>query len=114
MASFWIAPAYQPEAGLAWTLAGWIAFGYLFFQTLFLLVAATQDKPIGISDPIVASFPFLAGSAVLAAWITGRLPLSTFQLNGLAFLLATTVAEFLLTVWIRIAVNRRAVAVDAG
>ncbi len=114
VASFWIAPAYQPEAGLAWTLAGWLAFGYLFFQTLFLLVAATQDKPIGISDPIVASFPFLAGSAVLAAWITGRLPLSTFQLNGLAFLLATTVAEFLLTVWIRIAVNRRAVAVDAG
>ena len=87
---------------------------YLFFQTLFLLVSATQDKPIGISDPIVASFPFLAGSAALAAWLVGRLPLSPFLLNGLAFLLATTVAEFLLTVWIRIVVNRRAVATAAG
>ena len=108
VASFWFAPTYQPASGFAWTIAGWFAFGYLFFQTLFLLVAATQNRPIGISDPIVAIIPFLAGLAVLAAWLLGRLPLSAFQLNALAFLLATTVAEFLVTVWIRVAVSRRA------
>jgi hypothetical protein len=107
VASFWFAPTYEPAAGFTWTIAGWFAFGYLFFQTLFLLAAATQDRPIGVSDPIVASIPFLAGLAVLAAWLLGRLPLSFFQLNALAFLLATTVAEFLVTVWIRNAVRRR-------
>ena len=112
VASFWLAPTYQPASGLAWTLAGWFAFGYLFFQTLFLLVSATQGKALGVSDPIVASFPFVAGLVVVAAWLLGRLPLSHFQLNGLAFLLATTLAEFFLTVWIRIVVNRRAAAVD--
>jgi hypothetical protein len=113
VASFWLAPTYQPASGLAWTLAGWFAFGYLFFQTLFLLVSATQGKALGVSDPIVASFPFVAGLVVVAAWLLGRLPLSHFQLNGLAFLLATTLAEFFLTVWIRIVVNRRAAVVDS-
>jgi hypothetical protein len=82
--------------------------------TLFLLVSATQVKKLGVSDPIIAALPFVAGMAVVAAWLLGRLPLSYFQLNGLAFLLATTLAEFFLTVWIRIVVNRRAVAVDVG
>ena len=114
VASFWIAPTYEPASGFAWTLAGWFAFGYLFFQTLFLLVSATQVKVLGVIDPIIASLPFVAGLAVVAAWLLGRLPLSYFQLNGLAFLLATTLAEFILTVWIRIVVNRRAIPVDAG
>ena len=74
---------------------------------------AFSNKALGVSDPIVASFPFVAGLVVVAAWLLGRLPLSHFQLNGLAFLLATTLAEFFLTIWIRIVVNRRAVAVDA-
>ena len=114
VASFLLVPSYQPESGLAWTLAGWLSFGYLFFQTLFLLVAATQDRAIGISDPIVASVPFVAGFAVLGAWLMGRLPLSLFQFNSLAFLLATTIAEFFVTVWIRIAVNRRTIPASAG
>jgi hypothetical protein len=114
VASFSFAPTFEPASGFAWTIAGWFAFGYLFFQTLFLLIAATQDRPIGVSDPIVASFPFLAGLAVLAAWLLGRLPLSLFQLNALAFLLATSVAEFFVTVWIRTVVNRRATPAQVG
>jgi hypothetical protein len=114
VASFWLAPTYQPASGLAWTLAGWFAFGYLFFQTLFLLVSATQGKALGVSDPIVASFPFVAGLVVVAAWLLDRLPLSHFQFfsRRLPGPLATTLAEFFLTVWIRIVVNRRAAAVD--
>ena len=109
---FWLAPTFQPDSHIAWALPGWIAGAYLFMQILFLLVSATQGKALGISDPIVASFPFVAGLVVVAAWLLGRLPLSHFQLNGLAFLVATTLAEFFLTVWIRIVVNRRAAAVD--
>jgi hypothetical protein len=107
VASFWLAPGYEPASGFVWTLAGWFSFGYLFFQTLFLLVSATRGRGIGVSDPIVASLPFIAGAVVVAAWMLGRLPLSLFQLNSLAFLLATTLAEFCLTVWVRIVVNRR-------
>src|ERR1044072_3484925 len=84
VASFWVAPTYQPASGFAWTIAGWFAFGYLFFQTMFLLRSATQPKVLGISDPIIASFPLIAGLTVGAAWLLGHLPLSLFQLNGLA------------------------------
>jgi hypothetical protein len=111
VASFWLVPGYEPASGLAWTGAGWFAFAYLFFQTMFLLSSAAQGKTIGLMDPIVASLPVIAGGAVLAAWMLGRLPLSLFQLNSLAFLLATTVGEFLLTVWIRRALNRRGTSV---
>jgi len=114
VASFWLAPTYQPTSGFVWTIAGWFAFGYLFFQTLFLLRSATQVRVLGVFDSVVASFPIVAGSVVAAAWVLGRLPLSLFQLNGLAFLLATTLAEFVLTVWIRNAVNRRVNAVGAS
>lgn len=110
VASFWLAPTYQPTSAFAWTIAGWFAFGYLFFQTLFLLKSATETKVLGLFDTVTASFPFVAGSVVAATWVLGRLPLSLFQLNSLAFLLATTLAEFFLTVWIRKVVNRRAAA----
>lgn len=106
-ASFWLAPTYEPASGILWTVAGWCAFGYLFFQTMFLLVSATKVKTISLVDPIVASLPFIAGLVVLAAWSFGRLPLSLFQLNSLAFLLATTLAELALTVATRKVVNRR-------
>ncbi len=114
VASFWLAPTYQPASGLAWTLAGWFAFSYLFFQTLFLLISATRDRVLSVSDPIVAAFPLVAGSVVAAAWLLGHLPLSQFQVNSLAFLVATTLAEFVLTVWVRFVVNRRAGAIDAS
>ena len=114
VASFLIAPGYEPASGFAWTIAGWFAFGYLFFQTLFLLRSATQERVLGILDAMAASLPVVAGVAVGVAWILGRLPLSLFQLNSLAFLLATTLAEFVLTIWIRNAVNRRGTAAAAA
>lgn len=108
--SFLLAPTFEPQTGLLWTLSGWFAFGYLFFQTMFLLISAAQGKVIRVVDPIIASLPFLAGLGVVSAWLFGRLALSVFQLNSLAFLLATTLAEFMLTVATRAVVNRRASA----
>jgi len=39
---------------------------------------------------------------------------SVFQLNSLALLIASALGEFLLTIWIRFVVNRRAIAIDAA
>src|SRR5438876_8976729 len=62
---FWMAPGYSPEAGLIWAVPGWLAFAYLFFQMLFLLVSATQIRALGVFDSIVAIFPVLAGLVIV-------------------------------------------------
>jgi hypothetical protein len=111
---FWVAPSYSPEAGLIWALPGWLAFAYLFFQMLFLLVSASQIRALGVLDSIVAIFPVVAGLVIVVEWMLGHLALSTFQVNALAILLAAAVGEFLLTIWIRFVVNRRTLAIDAG
>jgi hypothetical protein len=111
---FWLQPTFQPAGGFAWTIPGWIAFAYLFSQIMFLLVSATQIRALGVLDSIVSIFPFVAGLVMIAEWVLGRLPFSLYQLNALAFVLATGLAEFLLTVWIRFVVNRRTIAIDAS
>jgi hypothetical protein len=114
VAFFWLQPTFQPAGGFAWTIPGWIAFAYLFSQILFLLVSATQIRALGVLDSIIAIFPFVAGLVLVAEWVLGRLPFSLYQLNALAVLLTTGLAEFLLTVWIRFVVNRRTISIDAG
>jgi len=37
----------------------------------------------------------------------------TFQLNALAIMLAASLGEFLLTIWVRFVVNRRTIGIDA-
>jgi len=51
-AFFWGAPQVEPQSGLAWTAPGWVAFTYLFFQMLFLLVSATQIRVLGALSPL--------------------------------------------------------------
>jgi hypothetical protein len=114
VAFFWGAPSFEPESGLAWTIPGWLAFAYLFFQILFLLVSATQVRALGVLDSVVAIFPFIAGMVTIIEWILGRLPFSTFQLNAVATMLAAGLGEFLLTVWIRFVVNRRTIGIEAS
>ncbi len=111
---FWTAPGYSPEAGLIWAVPGWLAWIYLFFQLLFLLVSATQIRAVRVLDSLVAVFPVVAGLVILVEWLLGHLSLSMFQVNALATLLAAAVAEFLLTIWIRFVINRRIFAVAAG
>jgi hypothetical protein len=111
-AFFWGAPQVEPQSGLAWTAPGWIAFTYLFFQMLFLLVSATQIRALGVLDSIISIAPFVAGLVTATEWLMGHLNLSTFQINALATMLAAGLGEFLLTVWVRFVVNRRTIGID--
>ena len=111
---FWLAPGYSPESHIAWAIPGWIAGGYLFTQILFLLVSATQIRTLGVLDTIVAILPVVAGLVLIAEWLLGHVPLSLFQLNALGLVIATSLGEFLLTVWIRFVLNRRTIAIDAS
>jgi len=114
IAYFWLLPTLQPDSHIAWAVPGWMAGAYLFLQILFLLVSATQIRVLGVLDSIIAIFPFVAGLVLLAEWALGHLPFSLFQLNALSLLLAASLAEFLLTVWIRFVINRRTIAIDAS
>jgi len=114
VAFFWAAPQFEPQSGLAWTIPGWLAFTYLFFQLMLLLVSATQIRALGVLDSIVSIVPFVAGLVTAAEWLMGRLNLSTFQINALATMLAAAFGEFLLTVWVRFVVNRRTIGIDSA
>jgi hypothetical protein len=114
VAYFWFIPSLQPESHIAWAVPGWMAGAYLFLQILFLLVSAAQIRVLGVLDSIIAIFPFVVGLVLVAEWVLGHLPFSLFQLNALGLLLATSLAEFLLTVWIRFVINRRTIAIDAS
>jgi hypothetical protein len=78
-ASFWLAPTYEPASGILWTVAGWFAFGYLFIQTMFLLVSATKGRVISLVDPVFASLPF---SLVLLCSPRGALAACRFRCSN--------------------------------
>src|SRR6516162_3330961 len=109
----WLAPGFEPQSHLAWAIPGWIAGAYLFLQIFFLLISATQIRALGVLDSILAIVPVVAGLVMVVEWLLGHLPLSAFQLNCLAILIATSLGEFLLTVWIRFVLNRRTIAIDS-
>jgi asparagine N-glycosylation enzyme membrane subunit Stt3 len=107
-------PRFEPESRFAWAIPGWLAGAYLFTQILFLLVSATQIRVLGVLDSIISIVPVVAGFVMVIEWLIGHVPLSGFQLNALAMLIATSVAEFLLTIWIRFVINRRTIAIDSS
>jgi hypothetical protein len=113
VAFFWLAPGFQPQSHIAWTIPGWIAGSYLFLQIFFLLISATQIRALGVLDSIIAIIPVVAGLVTVVEWLLGHVALSLFQLNSLALLIATSLGDFLLTVWIRFVLNRRTIAIDA-
>jgi hypothetical protein len=113
VAFFWFTPGFQPESHIAWAIPGWIAGAYLFLQIFFLLISATQIRALGVLDSILAIVPVVAGLVMVVEWLLGHVALSLFQLNCLALLIATSLAEFLLTVWIRFVLNRRTIAIDS-
>jgi hypothetical protein len=65
-----------------------------------------------VLDSIISIVPLVAGLVLVIEWMFGRAPLSPFQLNLLVLLIATSLGEFLLTVWIRFVLNRRTIAID--
>jgi len=114
LAFLWLDPSYSPQNPVVWAIPGWIGGAYLFLQILFLLVSATQIRILGVFDSIIAIVPVVAGLVTVVEWLLGHLPLSSFQLNALALLIATSLAEFLLTIWIRFVLNRRTIAIDTA
>jgi len=113
VAFFWLAPRFEPESHIAWAVPGWIAGIYLFLQIFFLLISASQIRVLGVLDSIVSIIPVVAGLVTLVEWLLRHLDLSLFQVNCLGLLIATSLGEFLLTVWIRFVLNRRTIAIDA-
>jgi hypothetical protein len=113
IAFFALAPGFQPMRAYVWAIPGWVAGGYLFAQIVFLLVSATQIRTLGVLDTIVAILPVVAGLVMVVEWGLDHLRLSAFQLNALGLLIATSLGEFLLTVWIRFVLNRRTIAIGA-
>jgi hypothetical protein len=113
IAFFALAPGFQPLRPYVWAIPGWMAGGYLFAQIVFLLVSATQIRTLGVLDTIVAILPFVAGLVMVVEWALDHLQLSSFQLNALGLMIATSLGEFLLTVWIRFVLNRRTIAIGA-
>jgi hypothetical protein len=107
-----IDPRFEPQAHFAWAFPGWLALSYLFVQVVFLLVSASQIRVLGVLDSIISIVPLVAGLVLVIEWMFGRAPLSPFQLNLLVLLIATSLGEFLLTVWIRFVLNRRTIAID--
>jgi hypothetical protein len=105
----WIAPDFSPTSHVAWAIPGWIAGAYLVVQMLFLLVSATQVRALGVLDSVLAILPVVAGIVMMVEWALGHLSLSLFQLNVLGLLIVASVAEFLLTIWIRFVINRRTI-----
>jgi hypothetical protein len=114
IAFFWLDPTFEPESHIAWAIPGWVAGAYLFAQILFLLVSATQIRALGVLDSVIAIVPVVVGFVLIIEWLLGHVPLSLFQLNALGLLIATSLAEFLLTVWIRFVINRRTIAMDSN
>ena len=106
---FWIAPELSPTSHIAWAVPGWIAGTYLVVQMLFLLVSATQIRALGVLDSVLAILPVVAGFVMMLEWMLGHFALSLFQLNVLGLLIVASVAEFLLTIWIRFVINRRTI-----
>jgi hypothetical protein len=111
---FWLAPDFSPERPIVWAIPGWIAGAYLFVQILLLLVSATQIRALGVLDSIISILPVVTGLVMVVEWMLGHLPLSPFQVNVLCLLIATSLSEFLLTIWIRFVINRRTVAFEAN
>jgi hypothetical protein len=113
IAFFALAPGFQPIRPYVWAIPGWMAGAYLFAQIVFLLVSATQIRTLGVLDTIVAILPVVAGLVMVVEWALDHLHLSSFQLNALGLMIATSLGEFLLTVWIRFVLNRRTIAIGA-
>jgi hypothetical protein len=109
VAYFWMIPDLSPTSQFTWAIPGWIAGAYLFVQMLLLLVSATQIRALGVLDSVIAILPVVVGLVMLIEWMLGHLALSLFQLNVLGLLIATSLAEFLLTIWIRFVINRRTI-----
>ena len=104
---FWFMPNYSPTTDWPKYALAWIVIGYLAVQLIALLQTVLEIRLSGILDSVLSIVPFVVGLVALLNAAQGHIELSAFQYQALYLLLATSLLDFLITMWIRFAVNRR-------
>jgi hypothetical protein len=111
---FWGAPGWSPQSEWPKYALAWIVIGYLAIQLITLLETVLSVRLTGMIDAVTSIVPFVIGLVVLVNSVQGVLKLSVFQENALALLLSLSLLDFIVTLWIRFAVNRRTLGIDTG
>ena len=106
-------PNYTPSDGQnwIWSLPGWLSLGYITVQLWLLLDTALRVRAAGVIGAVLAIAPVMTGIVIGVLWTIGYLPLSGFQLNALAMLIATGIVEFVSTLWVRHVLLQRGMTV---
>ena len=106
-------PNYAPSdsQNWIWSLPGWLSLGYITIQLWLLLDTALRVRAAGVIGAVLAIAPVMTGIVIGVLWTIGYLPLSGFQLNALAMLIATGIVEFVSTLWVRHVLLQRGMTV---
>ena len=106
-------PNYAPAGSQNWicSLPGWFSLGYITIQLWLLLDTALRVRAAGVIGAVLAIAPVMTGIVIGVLWTIGYLPLSGFQLNALAMLIATGIVEFVSTLWVRHVLLQRGMTV---
>ena len=111
---FWGLPGWTPTSEWPQYALAWVVIGYLAIQLISLLDTVMNVRLTGMIDAVASIIPFVIGIVALVNMAQGVLKLSFFQANALALLLALSLLDFVVTMWIRFAVNRRTLGLDVG
>jgi len=111
---FWALPGWTPTSEWPQYALAWVVIGYLAIQLISLLDTVMNVRLTGMIDAVASIIPFVIGIVALVNMAQGVLKLSFFQANALALLLALSLLDFVVTMWIRFAVNRRTLGLDVG
>jgi hypothetical protein len=111
---FWFMPNWNPDSDWPKYLLAWLVIGYIAVQLLTLLETVLSVRFTGVLDTAMTIVPFVLGLVVLVNTVQGTLHLSTYQVHALYLLLATSLLDFMATLWIRFAINRRTLGIDTG
>jgi hypothetical protein len=95
-------------------LLAWLVIGYTAVQLITLLETVLSVRFTGIVDTVLTIVPFVLGLVALINLVQGTVHLSDYQIQALYLLLATSLLDFIATLWIRFAVNRRTLGIDTG
>ena len=109
-------PNYTPPEAQNWirSLPGWLSLSYITIQLWLLLDTALRVRAAGVIGAVLAIAPVMTGIVIGVLWMISYLPLSLFQLNALAMLIATGIVEFVSTLWVRHVLLQRGMTVVGG
>ncbi len=109
---FWYSRGWSPDSDTSKYLLGWMVIGYVAIRLITLLESAVNVRLSGLLNIIVSIIPFVVGLAVLLNAVRSDTSLSAFHWQALLMLLATTLIDFVVTLWVRFAISRRTIEVE--